>query len=288
MESITGAPSGGEVVPTSLLSLASVGLCILVVWLVTCAARPAKFLLHRCPGRPNRLSLPLVLGVFLAMWLASGLASMALKAAFLPADMPPAAREHLQQRLSLAAQTIASVVWLAAGLAAAAVGFRHGLGRGMGLSARRWLNDTVRGVLGYLAVLPVCLGLLLAMTWLFLQVGIEPKYHMVLRDFRTYSPGWKVLAVFSTVVVAPLAEEVFFRGLVQSILRQVFRGPWVAILGAAVFFAAMHFDQPQAIPSLFALAVALGYNYERTGRLLAPILMHATFNAVNIAVWQAS
>ncbi len=40
----------------------------------------------------------------------------------------------------------------------------------------------------------------------------------------------------------------------------------------------------QALPTLFVLSLALGYVYERTGWLWAPILVHALFNATNIAV----
>ena len=80
----------------------------------------------------------------------------------------------------------------------------------------------------------------------------------------------------------------FFRGIVQSMLRRWTRGVWPAVLASSALFAAFHINQPQAIPSLFALAVALGYSYERTGRLFAPILAHALFNAVNLAVWGGS
>ena len=61
-------------------------------------------------------------------------------------------------------------------------------------------------------------------------------------------------------------------------------GPWPAVLVASAIFAAAHCTQPQAVPSLFVLAVVIGYNYERTGRLLAPILIHALFNAANLAL----
>jgi membrane protease YdiL (CAAX protease family) len=36
-------------------------------------------------------------------------------------------------------------------------------------------------------------------------------------------------------------------------------------------------------PSLFVLALGLGYTYEKSGSLLRPIFMHALFNGINVA-----
>ena len=59
---------------------------------------------------------------------------------------------------------------------------------------------------------------------------------------------------------------------------------WHAIGLTAIVFALMHYDQPQAVPPLVALAVILGYAYERHGSLLVPILLHMAFNLRPI-VW---
>jgi membrane protease YdiL (CAAX protease family) len=92
---------------------------------------------------------------------------------------------------------------------------------------------------------------------------------------------WHVLSLVSAVVLAPLAEEVFFRGLVQSVLRNYFGSPWVAVALASLLFASVHMDLHWA-PALTALGLVLGYSYERTGRLLAPVLIHALFNGVSM------
>jgi membrane protease YdiL (CAAX protease family) len=67
--------------------------------------------------------------------------------------------------------------------------------------------------------------------------------------------------------------------------RQVARRALVAIIVTAVLFAAVHFPQPQSIPAIFLLALGLGYAYERTGSLVAPIVMHMIFNAVNMLIF---
>jgi len=259
---------------------------VLFVWGVLRIARPRKLRLAGTPGRPNRLHPLHVVGVLLAFLIASSaageLCDLAVKGI---AD--EAVREARKVRLQFLAGSAASVVWAAAGLIVAGATFRRGIVRGLGLSGRRWLYDSARGVLGYLAVLPVCVGLNLAMVFLFSVLEIQPEYHPVLKHLGELSLGWRLVAIVSVVVFAPLAEEVFFRGLLQSLLRRWLRSPWAAVLIASACFAAVHPNQPQAMPSLFALAVALGYNYERTGRLWAPILIHAIFNAVNLASWRA-
>ena len=98
------------------------------------------------------------------------------------------------------------------------------------------------------------------------------------------SSPWLVLLGLSVVVMAPLSEEVFFRGLVQSMLRRYLHRPWVAVVVTGLLFSLLHWPYWYSMPALLALGIAIGYNYERTGRLWAPILIHALFNALNLAL----
>lgn len=267
-----------------LLALVAVGVCVLVVWVIRRIAHPGKVSLRNTPGRPNTVNLLHIVVVLAAMWLTSAATRAILQRTVFQGPAEGAA----EVRLVIAMGMAGSVAWLAGGLLVAAITFRHGLARGLGLSGRRWLYDTSRAVIGYLAVLPVCVGLNLVAVWLFLALDLQLRFHPVLEEMATFPIEWKVLSVLSTVVLAPLTEEVFFRGLVQSMIRRYLRSPWAAVVGASWLFAAFHVTQPQALPSLFVLSIALGYNYERTGRLYAPILIHALFNAVNLAVWGGS
>jgi len=94
------------------------------------------------------------------------------------------------------------------------------------------------------------------------------------------------LATLSIILFAPMIEEVIFRGFLQSYLRR-YLGPNPAILLSSMLFAVFHYsnDQGQAnIPilgSLFILAYFLGFVYERRGSLFAPMILHATFNAIS-------
>lgn len=90
----------------------------------------------------------------------------------------------------------------------------------------------------------------------------------------------KALLVFTAVVVAPVTEELVFRGYLHGVLRQI-GGRWCGILVSSLIFAAIHGHIP-SLAGLFVLAIAFALLYERTGSLWAPMLMHAGFNSINI------
>lgn len=84
--------------------------------------------------------------------------------------------------------------------------------------------------------------------------------------------------VLITVVGAPIAEELFYRGLVQRSLRR--RLPaWSAIGVASIVFAVSHFQVLQ-FPALLLIGVILGVLAERSGRLGPAIWGHVGFNLV--------
>ena len=87
-------------------------------------------------------------------------------------------------------------------------------------------------------------------------------------------------------VVAPVAEELFFRGMVQTMLGNVLPTRWLAILITSLAFGLIHISQPYAIAALTMLAVVIGYAYEKTGSMLPPIFIHAAFNLKTL-IWDA-
>jgi membrane protease YdiL (CAAX protease family) len=268
-------PAGADLAtPASLRALIAAGICTLLGWTLFRVARPWKFYLRRVPGRPNHLNPLHVVGVFLVYFLSGAAAQSALAAA---AGTKPAQEAASPGEVSIAAAIFSQIVLFGTAMAVASMSFRHGLRRGVGLSGRRYLWDSGRAVIGFFAVLPLCVAALYLTALI-----IKPTKHPMLDFLHRASAGWMALTVFSAVVMAPLAEELFFRGLVQSVLRRYFRSPWVGIVLGSGLFAASHQPQYQHMPALFVLGMVLGYNYERTGRLLAPVLLHAIFNAAMI------
>ncbi len=253
-----------------LTVVTAIGVCVLAAWLVHCLARPRKFSLSGTPARPNRLG-PFDILATILIWLG-------LQAGLISLTDPE------KQTVWFAAGSIViPVIWGSCCLLVGARAFRGGLTRGMGLSMRRWLTDSMRGLLGYLSLMPLCMGALKLAELVLPPEMVRP--HPMLVSLGEVSLWMKMLLVVGAVVLAPLAEEVFFRGLLQSAIRARTRRPWAAILVASAFFALMHTSTPHALGGLFILAVGMGYNYERTGRLYPAILIHTIFNGVIVTAW---
>jgi uncharacterized protein len=87
-------------------------------------------------------------------------------------------------------------------------------------------------------------------------------------------------------IMAPVAEEIIFRGLLYGWLRRFWTILPAALLSAAIF-GLIHGMVP-VIAAAFVVGLALAYVYERTGSLWAPAIVHATQNCVAMAIMFAS
>ena len=87
-----------------------------------------------------------------------------------------------------------------------------------------------------------------------------------------------LMMTLGTVVVAPVVEEVIFRGLVLSRLNRAMPG-WPALLLSSAVFGVLH---GHPVWALYAglLGVAFGLVAMRTGSILPTIVMHITFNGI--------
>jgi membrane protease YdiL (CAAX protease family) len=151
-----------------------------------------------------------------------------------------------------------------------------------------------RRVIGVIAVtLIIAVGLcpLIAEATVWLYHSLRPDgdvaVHPTLVALGSSSEPWYSVMMLwmGAAFIAPMAEELFFRGLLQTWLAQRLHSRWRAIALSAIAFGLAHSGQPQAIPALFVLALLLGLAYERTGMLIVPIAVHAGFN-LNTLVWQ--
>jgi membrane protease YdiL (CAAX protease family) len=96
------------------------------------------------------------------------------------------------------------------------------------------------------------------------------------------SPWLEIYLGAFAVVLAPVAEEFIFRGMLFPVVRQL-GYPRLAWFGVSALFAFIHFDLAIFLP-LFTLALALTWLYEKTGNLLAPVAAHSLFNTANLIV----
>lgn len=163
-----------------------------------------------------------------------------------------------------------------------------------GLSCRRPLRHILLGLLGLGAALPVVLAMG-ALTSLVSELWIEPVPrlgHEILEVVAGSGGqvGATVALMVGAVIAAPLAEELIYRGLVQTVLLDLGGRPrrWLVVITASAWFTLIHAPGAgtgsviwQSLPSLFVLALFLGWLYERTGCLWPSIVLHMGFNAAN-------
>ena len=248
------------------------------------APASAGSLLKDAPGRPNRLS-PAVPIIIFAIWLGVQMLTVTIATAVLHgragslADLPADQRTRVQITTA-----IAGPIAMAAACVAAAVYTFAGGAAGIGLSVKSARADFKAGLAACLMIWPLYLGLLLAATAFLEAFDVPVSQHPLLEALRGLSAGWRVAAAVSAIVLAPVAEELFFRGVVQSMFRRLTGSPRIGILLASAIFAGVHVPVWQGMPALFVLAVMMGYLYERSGRLTAPIVLHAAFNLANFTV----
>ena len=160
---------------------------------------------------------------------------------------------------------------------------RTGWTETFGLQPRRSRRAVVLGTVFYLAMIPPLWTISTVSTLVLHLVRVEPlPQPLVEKLVNSDSSALVALLTGFAVVAAPLFEELFFRGFAYPVLKQRLGAPTALIIVSAVF-ALIHYHLPSMAP-LFALGLGLGIAYEVTGSLLAPITMHALFNAANIAM----
>jgi membrane protease YdiL (CAAX protease family) len=136
------------------------------------------------------------------------------------------------------------------------------------------------GVLLLLSALPlVFASSALVSKWLRSDGLDDPQE--IIRIFESaQNPSQRIPIIILALVVAPLAEELVFRGYLYTVLKKYF-GPIPSLFFTGILFALVHLNVPSLLP-LFLLACILTIAYETSGSLLVPMAMHATFNAVNL------
>ena len=89
------------------------------------------------------------------------------------------------------------------------------------------------------------------------------------------------LAFVTIVLVGPMVEELFFRGLLTAGFRRRC-GPIGTALLTAALFALAHF-LPRGLPPLFLLGLALALVYERVGSTMPGMMTHCLYNGIALA-----
>lgn len=277
------------------LSILFILAALVVLWMLWKAdvIRPGSFERLRATGGGRE-----ILGTPAWKWLAAaftGFFAASLGAALAQAALHlaglPVAGLRADGLTTLAATIVGgTIAWLAIHLAVGAAGSQSAPQRAIraGLSAAS--RDLPIAAIAMLLAMPLIAATsALALTLWTLLTGEEPAAvaHSTLEDLLA-APGnpWSHAVILGVVVGAPVMEELIFRLGVQSALLRLTNSRWLAVLIASTLFATVHIGAvpPYGLPTLFACGLAFGLAFERTGRIGVPILMHAMFNAMNVAM----
>ena len=88
-----------------------------------------------------------------------------------------------------------------------------------------------------------------------------------------------VFGIISITIMAPLVEELLFRGAIQGYMLRKGMKPLHAILIASAIFGIVHMN-PIQIPFAFAIGLIFGWLYYRTGSVVPGIIGHFINNSI--------
>lgn len=139
--------------------------------------------------------------------------------------------------------------------------------------SRHWLQTRPWATLFWCIM--AALGALIPSAWLqeimpALPNLAEDTFDMILKD------RWGYLVIG---LLAPLAEELVFRGAILRALLQWKRNPWIGIVSSALLFALIHMN-PVQMPHAFLIGILLGWMYYRTDSIIPGIVYHWVNNTV--------
>jgi len=162
--------------------------------------------------------------------------------------------------------------------------FTRGL-KGFGFNVRTIGKDLWAAFVNLLSVWPlVLLAIILTMYFGGLIKGpdFQIERHEELKLIRTYTQlSVRILIMVTSIIIAPVLEEMLFRGLFQTMIRSFLLKAWPSIFISSALFALVHANG-EHWPALFVLALCLGYSYEKSGSLIRPIFIHSIFNAISV------
>jgi uncharacterized protein len=128
----------------------------------------------------------------------------------------------------------------------------------------------------------VIAAMLYSFTVPLLLSQVDPKGHLSFR-IPADTPASLILVLLA-VVVAPVTEELLFRGWIYTSLRHRF-GLWSAVIASSIVFALAHYDETHIYAlAVFPVGLALAGLRERTGSIKASIIFHAVYNLAAVAI----
>ncbi len=141
-----------------------------------------------------------------------------------------------------------------------------------------------RSLLLGIALLVSALPLVFAVDYIasiLLKVNTTTDTQEVIQIFQHSSTvTQRIPIILLAVVVAPVTEELAFRGYLYGVMKR-YIGAVPALVLSGILFALIHLNLPSFFP-LLVLASVFALAYELSGSLLVPMTMHALFNSLSL------
>jgi membrane protease YdiL (CAAX protease family) len=169
------------------------------------------------------------------------------------------------------------------GVAVAIVISRVGVVEWLGLVWRKWPWVLLLGP-GAVVGMWVVFGVLMSAGYadLMESLGVEQSQETVKLFQKEQDMMVVFLMAFTAVVVAPICEEIVFRGYLYGAAKR-FVGSLVSSITTGLVFSAAHGSMVSMLP-LFVFGMVLAWLYEQTGSIWAPIAVHFLFNGATVTI----
>ena len=144
--------------------------------------------------------------------------------------------------------------------------------------SRHWVRTRPWTVLFWCVI--AALGSLIPSSWLQelmpeLPNTAEKAFDMIMKERWGY---------FVVGLLAPLSEELVFRGAVLRELLRWKKNPWIGIVISALLFSLIHMN-PVQIPHTFMIGLLLGWLYYRTDSIIPGVVWHWVNNTIAYVVY---
>lgn len=150
-----------------------------------------------------------------------------------------------------------------------------------------------------LSIIVTGVSLILIFSFIFSLLFPETEGNIVRRMLLNSEGIEKYLLISSAVIVAPIAEEFLFRGIIQNWFKNNYKENYdldnsatLSIIATSVLFAFVHVGSISSgaeefisfmIPAFF-ISIVLGYSYEKTKSLTTPIIIHSINNFIAVII----
>lgn len=142
---------------------------------------------------------------------------------------------------------------------------------------RSWLWKAI----GLTLLLRIGVGLI---AWAMMQVGIVSQQPQAMAPEGFSWLGAVGMMIFAGIAV-PIAEEIFFRGMLYRWMRTRW-SVWLSTIISSLLFALSHVEPATVIP-VIGMGIVLAQSYERSRSLWVPVLIHAFNNLIVIGLLYA-